>query len=130
MSSLARLVSYRICLWPIEKKLSEIGEVFGAAGGDAAIGYEIEEFAKDVVDVGVGAELAGDGFEFPGRFLPGRGVAAFAGVDQAEGSVGLGDGTCGTGDRSAKENRPEVGWDRRRFWCGTAWWNPFLEAPE
>jgi hypothetical protein len=73
----------------VEEKLSEIGEVFGAAGGDTAVGYEIEEFAEDVVDVGGGAELAGDGFEFLADFFLGEELLLFAGVDQAEGRVGL-----------------------------------------
>ena len=73
----------------VEEKLSEIGEVFGAAGGDAAVGDEIEEFAEDVVDVGGGAELAGDGFEFLADFFLGEELLLFAGVDEAEGGVGL-----------------------------------------
>src|SRR6267378_7142699 len=73
----------------VEKKLSEIGEIFGPAGGDAAVGYEIEKFAEDVVDVGGGAELAGDGFEFLADFFLGEELLLFAGVDEAEGRVGL-----------------------------------------
>src|SRR6266481_5388427 len=73
----------------VEEKLSEIGEVFGAAGGNAAVGYEIEEFAEDVVAVGGGAELAGDGFEFLADFFLREELLLFAGVDEAEGSVGL-----------------------------------------
>jgi hypothetical protein len=73
----------------VEEKLSEISEVFGAAGGDAAVGYEIEEFAEDVVDVGGGAELAGDGFEFLADFFLGEELLLFAGVDETEGWVGL-----------------------------------------
>ena len=73
----------------VEKKLGEIGEVFGAAGGNAAVGDKIEEFAEDVVDVGVGEELAGDGYEFLTDFFLGEELLLFAGVDEAIGCVGL-----------------------------------------
>jgi hypothetical protein len=73
----------------VEKKLGEIGEIFGAAGGNAAVGDEFEEFAEDMVDVGGGTELAGDGFELLADFFFGEELLLFAGVDKAEGCVGL-----------------------------------------
>jgi hypothetical protein len=73
----------------LKKELSEIGEVFGAAGGDAAVGDEPEEFADDMVDVGGGAEFAGDGFEFLADFVLGEELLLFASVDEAERCVGL-----------------------------------------
>jgi len=42
-----------------------------------------------VVDVGGGAELAGDGYEFLADFFLGEELLLFAGVDEAEGGVGL-----------------------------------------
>jgi hypothetical protein len=73
----------------VEKELGEIGEVFGAAGGDAASSDEPKEFAKDVVDVGSGAEVAGDGFEFLADFVLCEELLLFASVDEAQGCVGV-----------------------------------------
>src|SRR6266404_5006632 len=108
----------------IEKKLSEIGEVFGAAGGDAAVGDEIEQFAEEEVDVGGRAELAGDGYEFLADFFLGEELLLFAGVDQAEGRVGLVTEHAALATVGETE-LAEFGLDRRRFWYGTAWWNSF-----
>jgi hypothetical protein len=71
----------------IEKELGEVGEVFGAAGGDAAVGDELEKFADDMIDVGGGAEFTGDGFEFLADFVLGKELLLFASVDEAEGWV-------------------------------------------
>ena len=73
----------------VEKELGEVSEVFGAAGGDAACGHELEELAEDVVDVGGGAEFSGDRFELPADFVLGKELLLFTRVNQAEQWVGV-----------------------------------------
>src|SRR5574337_569949 len=51
-------------LLTVEKKLGEIGEDPSIAEGDAVGSDELPELADDVMDVGNGLELAGEGGEF------------------------------------------------------------------
>jgi len=65
----------------VQQELGEIGEIFCPASGNAARGDELKELAEDVIYVGGGAELAGDGFEFLADFFLGEELLFFAGMD-------------------------------------------------
>ncbi len=77
-------------LLALEKKLSEIGEVLRAAGGDASGGDQLEELADNVVDVGLRAELTGDGGQLVSDFVGFKELKLFAGVENAERGMGIG----------------------------------------
>ena len=71
-------------LLALEKKLSEIGEVLRAAGGDASGGDQLEELAHHMVDVGLRAELTGERSQFVSDFVGFKELKLFAGVEDAE----------------------------------------------
>ena len=77
-------------LLALEKKLSEIGEVLRAAGGDASGGDQLEELAHHMVDVGLGAEFTGDGGQLVSDFVGLKELKLFAGVEDAERGMGIG----------------------------------------
>ena len=77
-------------LLALEKKLSEIGEVLRATGGNASGGDQLEELAYHVVDVGLRAELTGDGGQLVGDFVGFKELKLFAGVEDAERGMGIG----------------------------------------
>jgi hypothetical protein len=72
----------------VEEELGEIGKSFGASSGDASGADEFEEFSDDVVDVGRGAELAGDGRELLSDIVEGEKLLFLARVENAEGRMG------------------------------------------
>jgi hypothetical protein len=73
----------------VAEKLGEVSESFGATSGDASGADEFEEFSDDVVDIGGGAELAGDGRELLSDIVEGEKLMLLASVENAEGGMGL-----------------------------------------
>ena len=68
----------------LERKLDDVGEGGGFAGGDFALREGLEDFAEDVVDVEAGVEIAGEGSELGGEFFGFVELVFFAGVEDAQ----------------------------------------------
>ncbi len=65
----ARMIDRSVYLAPdsghgLEQELAEIAKCVGGAVRDAFFGESVEDFAEDVIDVGHGIELAGEGGKF------------------------------------------------------------------
>jgi hypothetical protein len=73
---------------PVEKKLGEIGQQPGVANGNAVGGDKLEELADNVLDVGDGLEIAGEGSEFIADAVQFEKLLLLSGVEETEGGVG------------------------------------------
>jgi len=73
----------------VEEELGDIGEGGGFAAGDAVLGEEVEEFSEDMGEIAGGGEFAGKGGEFSGNGGGVEELALVAGVEGAEGGMGL-----------------------------------------
>jgi hypothetical protein len=71
----------------LKKELAEIGKRVGGLVRDAFFGESGEDFAKYVVYVGDGVELAGQGSELGGELVGFEKLLLFAGVEDAEGGM-------------------------------------------
>jgi len=70
----------------LKKKLAQVGEGGGIAGGDAAFGQGFENFGEDVVVVDVGAvvEVTGQGGKLGAEFIGFEKLLFFADVEGAK----------------------------------------------
>jgi hypothetical protein len=73
----------------MEEELGDVGEGGSFGAGDAVLGEEKEEFSEDAGEVGGGGELASEGGEFGGDGGRVEELLLLAGVEGAEGGVGV-----------------------------------------
>ena len=96
----------------LEEKLGEVAQSVGGAMRDAALSHSVEDFGEDVVDIGDGVEVAGEGDKLGAElFFLGEAVKFFcmSGAEArvigtarhaATASVGVSEGTATRGNWS------------------------------